>query len=384
MTARTIPIRFTDDAGVIDIAESLSTLKGDGRHLWLAGDETITIERTALSPAGDGFVDHVSFSIADFLPLPEPPEPDGSQLEIDIEGIDRHGGYLWFVGSHARTRKRVKPHHATEQALARLAKVSSNANRYLLGRIPVVEIDGAPALVPSAPVPASPNGEKLTAAALGLSKQNRLTRALRDDEHLGLFLKIPSKDNGLDIEGLAVVGDRIYLGLRGPVLRGWAVVLELRLTEGDGQNLLLAPIADGNGDAAGTADDDAAGATDDAVGGRRYRKHFLDLDGLGVRDILAHGDDLLLLAGPTMDLDGPVRIYRWRDAAHARTSVVVTDEAIERVLELPVGTGDDHPEGIALMPGEPSALLVVHDSPAPRRRWHRHEILADVVPLPGC
>ncbi|WP_261575305.1 DUF3616 domain-containing protein [Frankia gtarii] len=365
MTARTIPIRFTDDAGVIDIAESLSALKGDGRHLWLAGDETITIERAALSPAGDGFVDHVSFSIADFLPLPEPPEPDGSQLEIDIEGIDRHGGYLWFVGSHARTRKRVRPHHATEQALARLAKVSSNANRYLLGRIPVVEIDGAPTLVASAPAPASPNGEKLTAAALGLSKQNRLTRALRDDEHLGLFLKIPSKDNGLDIEGLAVVGERIYLGLRGPVLRGWAVVLELRLTEGDGQDLLLAPIG-GDGD------------------GRRYRKHFLDLDGLGVRDILAHGDDLLLLAGPTMDLDGPVRIYRWRGAAHARTSVVVTDEAIERVLELPVGIGDDHPEGIALMPGEPSALLVVHDSPAPRRRWHRHEILADIVPLPGC
>ncbi|WP_055750928.1 DUF3616 domain-containing protein [Frankia sp. AvcI1] len=374
MTARTIPIRFTDDAGVTDIAESLSALKGDGRHLWLAGDETITIERTTLSPSGDGFVDHVSFSVADFLPLPEPPEPDGSQLEIDIEGIDRHGDYLWFVGSHARTRKRVKPHHATEQALARLARVSSNANRYLLGRIPVVDIDGAPTLVPSAPAPASPSGEKLTAAALGLSKRNRLTRALRDDEHLGLFLKIPSKDNGLDVEGLAVVGERIYLGLRGPVLRGWAVVLELRLTEGDGQDLVLAPLGDGNGNG-----DDGNGG--DGNGGPRYRKHFLDLDGLGVRDILAHGDDLLLLAGPTMDLDGPVRIYRWRGAAHARTSVVVTDEAIEPVLDLPVGVGDDHPEGIALLPGDPSSLLVVHDSPAPRRRWHRHEILADVVPL---
>ena len=29
-------------------------------------------------------------------------------------------------------------------------------------------------------------------------------------------------------EGIAVSGDRIYLGLRGPVLRGWAFVLELR------------------------------------------------------------------------------------------------------------------------------------------------------------
>ncbi|WP_462186646.1 MULTISPECIES: DUF3616 domain-containing protein [unclassified Frankia] len=360
MTAKTIPIRFADGAGVVDVAESLSTLKGDGRCLWLAGDETVTIERTTLSPAGDGFADHVSFSVADLLPLPEEPADDGTQLEIDLEGMDRHGDYLWFVGSHSLARKRVRPQHATEQALARLAKVSSNANRYLLGRIPVMRVRGLPTLVASAPDPASPGGGRLTAAALGLSKPTRLTKALKDDDHLDRFLKIPSKDNGLDVEGLAVVGERIYLGLRGPVLRGWAVVLELRLTEGDGQDLLLAPI-DGDG---------------------RYRKHFLDLDGLGVRDLLASGDDLLLLAGPTMDLDGPVRIYRWRGAAQAPTSVVVTDEAIERILDLPVGEGDDHPEGIALMPGDPSSLLVVHDSPAARRRPHRHEILADVVPLP--
>jgi hypothetical protein len=370
MTARTVAIRFADDIGVADVAESLSAVQGDGRHLWLAGDETISIERTVLSPTGDGFVDHVSVSVADFLPLPEPPQPDGTHLEIDIEGIDRHGGYLWFVGSHSRTRRWVRPHHATEQALARLAKVSNNANRHLIGRIPVIEIDGAPTLVSSAPAASSPTGAPLWAAALGLSKRNRLTRALRDDEHLGDFLTIPSKDNGLDVEGLAIVGERIYLGLRGPVLRGWAVVLELRLVEGEDHDLLLAPV-------------DGATTDGDGDGGRRYRKHFLDLGGLGVRDLLVHGDDLLVLAGPTMDLDGPARVHRWRDAARAETSVVVTDEMIERVLDLPVGEGDDHPEGIALLPGDPSSLLVVHDSPAPRRRWHQHEIRADIVALPA-
>ncbi len=51
---------------------------------------------------------------------------------------------------------------------------------------------------------------------------------LEDDEHLAPFLAIPGKDNGLDVEGIAVRGDRVLLGLRGPVLRGWALVLELR------------------------------------------------------------------------------------------------------------------------------------------------------------
>ncbi|MNG03413.1 hypothetical protein D3C84_864920 [compost metagenome] len=36
----------------------------------------------------------------------------------------------------------------------------------------------------------------------------------------------------------------------------------------------------------------------------RYRKHFFALNGLGFRDLCTSGDDLLILAGPTMDLDG--------------------------------------------------------------------------------
>ncbi|MBL7498618.1 DUF3616 domain-containing protein [Frankia sp. CNm7] len=369
--ARTVSVRFGEpaahgadegDLGIVDIAESLSTLKAEGGCLWLGGDETVAIERVTLNGAGDAYGDHVSYPISDFLPLPEGPDKDGVVPEIDIEGLDRDGGYLWFLGSHSLTRKRVKPHHATEQALLRLAKVSKNRNRYLIGRIPVVMSAGLPVLVATASDPDRPGG-KLTAAATGLRKQTRLTTALADDEHLGRFLKIPSKDNGLDIEGLAVVGEKIYVGLRGPVLRGWAIVLELRLAEGAGQDLVLAPV-------------------DPKASPDRYRKHFLDLDGLGVRDILAHGDDLLLLAGPTMDLDGPVRVYRWRGAAHATTSVVVTDEQIEHVVDIPYGDGDDHAEGITHAPGDESSLLVAYDSPAPRRRPHPHEILLDVLPLP--
>ena len=51
--------------------------------------------------------------------------------------------------------------------------------------------------------------------------------------------------------------------------------------------------------------------------GRGYRKHVLRLDGLGVRDLCPHGEDLLVLAGPTMDLDGPVHVFRWHGACAA-------------------------------------------------------------------
>jgi hypothetical protein len=52
----------------------------------------------------------------------------------------------------------------------------------------------------------------------------------------------------------------------------------------------------------------------DVEDGRQYRKRMLALGGLGVRDLCPHGPDLLVLAGPTMDLDGPVHVFRWHGA----------------------------------------------------------------------
>jgi hypothetical protein len=141
------------------------------------------------------------------------------------------------------------------------------------------------------------------------------------------------------------------------VLRGWAVVLEVVPRDGD-DGLVLAPVVDGE----------------------RYTKHFVNLDGLGVRDLCAHGDDLLILAGPSMDLDGPVRIYRWPKAAHIQAPAVVHREELHREVDLPYGEGDDHAEGIALLPGD--ELLVVYDSPSPERLVKRGTVLADVVRLP--
>ena len=118
--------------------------------------------------------------------------------------------------------------------------------------------------------------QRRTAALIG-----DLTAALQDDPYLGPSLAIPAKENGLDVEGLAVLGDRVLLGLRGPVLRGWATILEVE-PQPDPQ--------------------DPSRLT---LGSPPYRQHFLDLDDLGVRDLCRDGNDVLVLAGPSMGLDGP-------------------------------------------------------------------------------
>jgi hypothetical protein len=80
------------------------------------------------------------------------------------------------------------------------------------------------------------------------------------------------------------------------------------------------------------------------------------------------GDDLLLLVGPTMSLEGPAFVLRWRGAFGEAGSGVVDPSRIEIVAELPYQLHADHPEGIDLWPeGGQGALLVIYDAPAPER-----------------
>ncbi len=84
-----------------------------------------------------------------------------------------------------------------------------------------------------------------------------------------------------------------------------------------------------------------------------------------------------------MDLDGPVRIYRWRDAHRAQMPEIVRGKVLTRELELTYGEGDDHAEGMGLI-GEPEdrLVLVVHDSPAAARLGDDGAVIADIVRLP--
>ncbi|GAA4249074.1 DUF3616 domain-containing protein [Dactylosporangium darangshiense] len=352
---RTVRLYLGERSRAATTHTNLSAVRADGPVLWVAGDETATVERLVADDEHEPrrYTDETSFRLADLVPLPGADEDE----EADIEGLARSGPFLWAVGSHSLRRKQIKPHHAGVKPLKRLARVEGQDNRQVLVRLPIGEVDGLPTPVPCV----ADGGQKLHAAIL--SGEDNLRNLLRDDPHLAPFLAIPGKDNGLDIEGIAVHGDRVYLGLRGPVLRGWAFVLELRpyTDPADPARLRLREFDDG----------------------ARYRKHVLALDGLGIRDMCPSGEDLLVLAGPSMDLDGPVRVYRWHHAAHAAAPQVVRGDDLRRELDLPFGDGDDHAEGIAIVgPPQRRRLLVVYDSPAPRRLAEDGAVLADLVELP--
>ena len=358
--------------------EDLSAVAVAGDTLWLAGDESAALERLVRGPDG-AYGGRRRFPLADLVDLPD---DDGE--EVDIEGIDVADGWLWVVGSHASARRKADPADDDVPAqLERLAAVRRGGNRQLLARIPLVRGDDGHQM-PARTVPGADDAETRHAARLrGGRRRSVLTRALRRDEHLAPSRAMPSKENGLDVEGLAVVGPRLLLGLRGPVLRGIAVVLEVepRARKRRPDRLGLARIG---------------------PGGRRYRKHFLDLCGLGVRDLCVDGDDVLILAGPTMTLDGRCVVFRWPGAAAMvrdgaaraargddapRDDTLVGEDLLRVALDLPYGAGAEegleHPEGIAFVPDRAGrrGLLVVHDSPSEQRKRGPHEIEADLYRL---
>ncbi|MFK8182559.1 MAG: DUF3616 domain-containing protein [Phormidesmis sp.] len=339
-----------------DLIEQISAIARtpDG-SLWVGSDELRIIERLSETAPGI-YGEHERFQANDFVKLFD------ASSEIDIEGMAYSEGYLWLVGSHSTKRKKPKG-KKRKKDLRALSTIEAESNRYLLARVPIR--NGQP--VRSYPVS---NNKKTTLTAAALKKsgdRNPLMTALEQDKHLGPFVtaNIPSKDNGLDIEGLAVRGNTVYLGLRGPVLRGWAVILELEIDEREPETLSLKPLGDK---------------------GEVYRKHFVDLNGLGVRDLCLQGEHLIILAGPTMELAGAMQVFQLKDlVAHSQDSIWSQEQAgLSMLFELPAAQGVDKAEGITLMPclGYNEALMIVHDAPSQTRRPTQKSLFADVYRLP--
>lgn len=356
--AKAIVLHFKHDLSIANdkhVRDGLSAALRTGNDLWLSCDERTTIERLSLQDDGS-FAGHTSFELADYLELPAK-----DKSEIDIEGIGIANNYLWIIGSHSLKRRKPKRHQSIKKQMKRLSEVTSDPNRYLLARIPVVkdEQTGRYELYKETENPDNP-GHTLRAAQLrGNTTSSLLTEVLQHDEHLGPFISIPGKDNGFDIEGLATHGNRIYLGLRGPVLRGWAVILEVEVEEDEKGVLHLKQL----------------------IGEHPYKKHFLNLRGKGIRELRVFGEDLYILAGPTMDLDGVIAIYRWPGALVGRTEHMVHHNELERLHEVPHGTGansgKDKAEGLAVF--DEKHVLVVFDSPTDERKIGSDSVEALVV-----
>ena len=348
------------------LVDSLSAVVVVGDCLWLASDEVTSVERLS-STDGRTFNAHKSFALKDLIDLPA--QGADFDQEIDIEGLDHHDSWLWLVGSHSIKRKKVEKEGTTEKRIKRLAKTEIEGNRFMLARIPLVHAQGGTdqQLARSTSDPNNPDRIMTAGQLEGDAESNALVNAIkqaengRGDSHFGNFLTIPGKDNGFDLEGLAVSGERIFIGLRGPVLRGWAGILEVSVDPADSFRLKLKAIG---------------------PEGRPYKKHFVNLNGLGVRDLCVDGEDLLILAGPTMNLDGPVAVFRWRGALASSGEQLIFSDGLERLFTVPNGVGFDHAEGMTLVT-DPKRLLIVYDSPGEGRRISDRAVKADVFELPN-
>lgn len=277
---------------------------------------------------GDGYRLHDQVKLDDIVDgLPNDPD------EADIESLSICGKELWICGSHCRVRTKPKNKPGDSEDVKRVVPhFRTRPSRHLLGHVRIKGDGGALAK---------------KATYLPFTKQRSLRQLLRQNEFLQPFVRLPSKENGLDIEGLSVSrNNKVFLGLRGPLADSFAIVVEAKFDAG----LKLA---------------------------EDLTLHFLDLGGLGVRDLAAYHDDILILAGPVSGLRSPFRIYRWHPLDKGRvvqgTELLYPkpDTAREGKVvhaDMARADADEHPEGICLLErGGREGLLVLHDNPRDNR-----------------
>ncbi|MDP3173319.1 MAG: DUF3616 domain-containing protein [Phenylobacterium sp.] len=338
-----VPLALDEHAqGEDQPAHDISAAAALGDTLFLAADECAGLE--VLHRAADGYAEHRRVELRKAFDLP------GGDSEMDIEGVAVCDDWLWIVGSHSLTRKKPKKGRPLdEKGLARLTKLNDNHNRMFLGRMPLRPLGGGRWDVCTGEY----DGRRPQMLPVG-KHVSPLFKILREHPLIGPFTVISAKENGLDVEGLIVKADRVGLGLRGPVINGWALIVEVEVhSEAGGLEL-------------------ASGLT----------THFLDLGGLGIRDLKRLGDEVLILAGPTMKLDGPTQVFRWSGWGKRAANGDLLHHP-SRVLELPFGDRCDHPEAMAAIEHEgEERLLVVCDAPGPNRLV-AGRVLADVFPLPS-
>jgi hypothetical protein len=285
---------------------NLSAVAAAGQYLWTASDEMRTVE--CLAPCETGYRLQQQFLLDDFFPgLPGADEG----READIESLDVADGRLWICGSHSLTR-RSQEKSRSERVDPRIRKRPS---RRLFGALPISK-DGA---VITGPGHALPYG-----------KTGSLRAVLGAKPHIAPFMGLPSKENGFDVEGMVLFRRKVYVGMRGPVVDNIAVVAELRTT------------------------------TSFSIDPATVFLHFVDLDGLGVRDLTRWKDGILIIAGPVSGADGPFALLHWRPR---RTDAI---QKPVRLAQLPSGV--DHPEGACVVKRHHTeGLLVLCDTSNPKR-----------------
>jgi hypothetical protein len=284
---------------------NLSAVCVAGKYLWTISDEGRTVE--CLEPRNGGYRLRHQYRLDDMFPdLPGKATRD----EADIESLDADARHIWLSGSHSRVRVEAAGNGGVNVG------IRPRRSRHLLGVVALGEGGGALKMA--------------SARALPFAGRGSFRRRLREDPYLAPFGELPSKENGLDVEGLAATADRVFFGLRGPLIDNAGVVVEMVRSERA------------------------------IVRRARPALHFLDLGGVGVRDLARDGATMFVLAGPVASADAPFALFLWRPRYSTRIHEPV------RVYDWPVN--GEHPEGIAVLErGGRKGLLVIYDGPDERR-----------------
>lgn len=279
--------------GEIEGDKDISAVALFGRFLALASDETTWIE--VFEEVGD----------AGYRLRPELRRPvvEGSQ-EVDFEAMALSGNVLYVTGSHSWLRKKLDDKDSVAKNRRKLLNLELEKSRCTLARLSADPATGA----------------------LEITGRINLREHLLRDPILGPFCNIPSKENGLDIEGLAADGDQLFAGLRSPVLRGNLVpVVILHFARPEG-----------------------------------YTLRFLDLGGQGIRELQKVDDGFLVLGGPAADASGVFTLYWW-DGSDQVPGADLPKGGLVRLGNFPKRAGK--PEGMAVLSegSPPWEILVVFD-----------------------
>ncbi len=241
--------------------------------------------------------------------------PEKPEFDLDIEAIACMGRTVYLAGSHSYRRKRVltrpgEPERTYAENRIRLAATEHQKRRDHVFRF---ELNAEGRLKP------------------GSLQSINLRHILSETEHFRRLAKVPGRENGVNIEGIAVDKQgNLYIGFRSPVLRGNFVPV-----------LVLSDF--------------------NSYSKRELR--FVDLDGHGIRGMATTASGkFLLIAGPVGDRNAASQIYLWdgkdmipgTGSPGGQTSVLVRDVP---------APGGSHAEGIAILSEDRKAFhtFVVFD-----------------------
>lgn len=211
--------------------------------------------------------------------------------EIDIEALAWQAPYLYVLGSHSAKRKKLKASLSQKDNIQRLQEIHGEPARQKLFRI---KLDNA--------------------GKVGDLQSLSVQTELAQHPILKPFIGLPSKENGIDIEGLSIDNKgRLLLGLRGPVLRGNIVpVLRLKLVN-EGFSI------------------------------KKSKLLYLALSGNGIRGMSELGDQILVLSGAVGDQNQPYQVHLW----NGKNAIPGKDNQADNLIhlcDLPNPSGK--PEGI--------------------------------------